>query len=123
VIGVFLIGHGSLVEGVHAKNNQSDGLHVWYGIVRRSTAIQNGVSGIYMKTGILENNYAEFNYFGLFGQQITVLGNSTTNNKYGLNVTQGSIYGSNSFTNDTVSDVYSFGAISQGNNVCGIGPC
>lgn len=123
VIGVQLVGHGSLVEDVHAKNNQADGLHVWYGIVRHSTAVQNRVSGIFMKAGVLENNYAEFNYFGLFGERMTVLGNTTTNNNYGLDVTQGSVYGSNSFTIDAIADVFSSGAISQGNNVCGTGSC
>jgi len=123
VVGVYLIGRGSLVDAVHAKNNLHDGIHAEYGVVQRSTAIMNGYSGVYMTAGVIQGNFYQYNYTGIFGQQIVVIGNSTANNNYGLNVVQGSLYGSNSFTGDVTSDVYSLGAISQGNNVCGLVQC
>ena len=124
VNGITLVGHGSLVEEVHAKNNLKDGLHVWYGIVRRCTGIMSGYSGVYMKVGVIENSFFQYNYTGIFGTTIVVLGNSTVNNNNGLNVYQGSLYGGNSFTEDVFGDIFSLGgAVSQHNNVCGTAPC
>lgn len=123
VDGVYLVGRGSLVDAVHAKNNLYDGIHVESGVVQRSTAIMNGFSGVYVTVGNIQGSFAEYNSTGIFGEQIVALGNSTANNDYGLNVVQGSVYGSNSFTGDVFADVYSLGAISQGNNVCGVTQC
>jgi hypothetical protein len=121
-LGIRLIANGdvnALVEEVHASNN-TFGISVGDGIVRRCTATGNSSDGISVTSGVVESNVSSNNVNGFhLGDGVTATGNSARNNTgFGLFVGQNTVFGSNVLIDNTRDVVFETNFTSQNNNVC-----
>jgi hypothetical protein len=101
-IGVDVHGIDELVEDIHATGNQTSGISVEGGVVRRNGASLNGLYGIDASRSTVTENIANFN-----GQ-------------FGLNIFHG-VFGSNTFESNGVNGTQVSnigGGVSQNNNDC-----
>lgn len=97
------LGHDAIVEGVRALENRATGIYVASGIIKGSTASQNGLSGIFAFTRtVIEGNTVRSNSArGVDTNGSTVRGNSVSDNAgTGIYLGSGSIAEGNSVVNN-----------------------
>jgi hypothetical protein len=102
--GVELNGQGGLVEEIHASGNSNTGILIGSGVARRNTANLNLV-GIVAFSSTVTENVANFN------------------SEFGLSISAGGVYGSNTFQGNGAFPVGNGGSFSQGNNACNGAGC